>query len=51
MITYKEKDKLATYILSIGLIDFNIKYKEGMNLAGADIQAKLDGGKGLLILN
>lgn len=28
MITYKEKDKLATYILSIGLIDFNIKYKE-----------------------
>lgn len=23
MITYKEKDKLATYILSIGLIDFN----------------------------
>lgn len=28
MITYKEKDKLATYILSIGLIDFNIKYNE-----------------------
>ena len=28
MITYKEKDKLLAYILSIGLIDFNIRYKE-----------------------
>ena len=28
MITYKEKDKLVAYIISIGLIDFNIEYEK-----------------------
>lgn len=28
MITYKEKDKLVSYIMYIGLIDFNIEYEK-----------------------